>query len=54
MHDYTEGIAASILSMDQDFKREFELLLTELQTQLQNLSTRRQPTAVLTTRGASP
>jgi RNA polymerase sigma-70 factor (ECF subfamily) len=32
MHEYTEGITASILSMEQDFKREFEILLTESST----------------------
>jgi RNA polymerase sigma-70 factor (ECF subfamily) len=32
MHQYTEGITASILSMEQDFKREFEILLTESST----------------------
>ena len=32
MHEYTEGITSSILSMEQDFKREFEILLTESST----------------------
>src|SRR5215471_83877 len=32
MHEYTEGITAGILSMEQDFKREFEILLTESST----------------------
>jgi len=29
MHEYTEGICGSILSMEHDLKREFEILLTE-------------------------
>lgn len=32
MHEYTEGIVGNILSMEQDLKREFELLLKDSST----------------------